>query len=42
MRIAQMVVSPVIQAKLEEVNELPKTPRGDGGFGSTEQNDKSY
>ena len=35
MRIAQMVVSPVIQAKLEEVNELPKTPRGDGGFGST-------
>ena len=35
MRIAQMVVSPVTQAKLEEVKELPKTSRGDGGFGST-------
>tara|TARA_B100001029_G_C14888727_1_gene354141 strand:+ start:153 stop:593 length:441 start_codon:yes stop_codon:yes gene_type:complete len=35
MRIAQMVVSPVIQAELEEVKELPKTSRGAGGFGST-------
>ena len=35
MRIAQMVVSPVTQAKLEEVKELPKTSRGAGGFGST-------
>tara|TARA_B100001996_G_scaffold378120_1_gene361750 strand:- start:141 stop:581 length:441 start_codon:yes stop_codon:yes gene_type:complete len=35
MRIAQMVVSPVIQVKLEEVKELPKTSRGSGGFGST-------
>ena len=35
MRIAQMVVSPVTQAKLEEVKELPETSRGVGGFGST-------
>tara|TARA_B100001996_G_scaffold329736_1_gene277580 strand:+ start:252 stop:692 length:441 start_codon:yes stop_codon:yes gene_type:complete len=35
MRIAQMIVSPVIQAELEEVKELPSTSRGDGGFGST-------
>ena len=35
MRIAQMVVSPVTQVKLEEVKELPKTSRGTGGFGST-------
>ena len=35
MRIAQIVVSPVIQAKFEEVKELPKTSRGSGGFGST-------
>ena len=35
MRIAQMVASPVAQVKLEEVEELPKTSRGDGGFGST-------
>ncbi len=35
MRIAQMVVSPVIQAELEEVKELPETSRGAGGFGST-------
>ena len=35
MRIAQMIVSPVVQAKLEEVEELPKTSRGSGGFGST-------
>ena len=35
MRVAQMVVSPVTQAKLEEVKELPKTFRGTGGFGSS-------
>jgi dUTP pyrophosphatase len=34
-RIAQMVVCPVIQAKLEEVKELSETYRGSGGFGST-------
>jgi dUTP pyrophosphatase len=35
LRIAQMVVCPVIQAKLEEVDELNQTIRGKGGFGST-------
>jgi len=34
-RIAQMVVCPVIQASLEEVEELSDTQRGSGGFGST-------
>jgi len=35
MRIAQMVVAPVIQAAWDEVDELPETTRGAGGFGST-------
>jgi dUTP pyrophosphatase len=34
-RIAQLVVAPVSQAALEEVDELPTTARMDGGFGST-------
>ena len=34
-RIAQMVVCPVIKAKLKEVNSLDNTSRGSGGFGST-------
>tara|TARA_B110000285_G_scaffold178222_1_gene200351 strand:- start:212 stop:652 length:441 start_codon:yes stop_codon:yes gene_type:complete len=34
-RIAQMVLCPVFQANLEEVDELPNTKRGLGGFGST-------
>ena len=34
-RIAQMVLSPIIKMDLEEVKDLPKTNRGDGGFGST-------
>jgi len=34
-RIAQMVVCPIIQAQLEEVDELNQTIRGEGGFGST-------
>ena len=34
-RIAQMVLSPVIKMELEETNDLPKTIRGQGGFGST-------
>ena len=34
-RIAQMVVSPVIKAKLKEIKKLPNTKRGKGGFGST-------
>ena len=35
LRIAQMVVSPVVQVKLEEVENLNETERGKGGFGST-------
>ena len=35
MRIAQMVVAPVIQANLNLVSSLPDTKRGAGGFGST-------
>tara|TARA_B100001094_G_C18064733_1_gene736865 strand:+ start:692 stop:1132 length:441 start_codon:yes stop_codon:yes gene_type:complete len=35
LRIAQMVVCPVVQAQLEEVSELNDTDRGKGGFGST-------
>ena len=34
-RIAQMVVCPVIKAKLKEVDSLDNTSRGAGGFGST-------
>lgn len=35
MRIAQMVIAPVIQANLVEVDTLDETERGAGGFGST-------
>jgi dUTP pyrophosphatase len=35
MRIAQMVISPVIHARVREVAELDATARGSGGFGST-------
>ncbi|MGH7631008.1 MAG: dUTP diphosphatase [Gemmatimonadales bacterium] len=35
MRIAQMVVARVERVTFEEVQELPPTGRGDGGFGST-------
>ena len=34
-RIAQMVIAPVTQAALEEVDDLDATERGEGGFGST-------
>ena len=34
-RIAQMVLTPVIKMEIEEVDQLPKTIRGSGGFGST-------
>ncbi len=34
-RIAQMVILPVAHAKFAVVNELDKTERGSGGFGST-------
>lgn len=35
MRIAQLVVAPVIRARLCESTALPCTARGAGGFGST-------
>ena len=34
-RIAQMILMPVIKAEFEEVEDLPNTLRGSGGFGST-------
>ena len=34
-RIAQMVLMPVLKASFEEVENLPNTIRGTGGFGST-------
>ena len=34
-RVAQMVLCPVVRAKLKEVKNLPKTIRDKGGFGST-------
>jgi dUTP pyrophosphatase len=35
MKIAQMVIAPVIRAEFEEVDSLSQTVRGEGGFGST-------
>lgn len=35
MKIAQIVITPVIHVELEEVEKLNETVRGDGGFGST-------
>ncbi|MBL6605268.1 MAG: dUTP diphosphatase [Alphaproteobacteria bacterium] len=35
MRIAQMVIAPVIQAEFEETKTLDDTERGSAGFGST-------
>ena len=34
-RIAQLVLSPVVQAEFEEVETLNETERGEGGFGHT-------
>ncbi|HYW34677.1 MAG TPA: dUTP diphosphatase [Balneolaceae bacterium] len=34
-RIAQMVIAPVQQCHVKEVENLPETERGAGGFGST-------
>ena len=35
MRIAQMVIAPVLKISLLDVDVLPETARGDDGFGST-------
>lgn len=34
-RIAQLVISPVVQVGTEFISEVPETKRGAGGFGST-------
>ena len=34
-RIDQMILTPVLKMEFEEVNNLPKSIRGKGGFGST-------
>lgn len=35
MRIAQMIIAPVVQCAVQVVEELDETQRGAGGFGST-------
>ena len=35
MKIAQMIIAPVVRAEIEEADQLSGTRRGDGGFGST-------
>ena len=35
LRIAQMVLCPIVKATLKEVTDLESTERGSGGFGST-------
>ena len=34
-RIAQMILAPILKVEFEEVDILPETIRGSGGFGST-------
>lgn len=34
-KIAQLIVMPVVQARFVDVDELPASARGEGGFGST-------
>ena len=34
-RVAQMILTPVIKMEFEEMDNLPDTLRGEGGFGST-------
>ena len=34
-RIAQIILMPILKINFEEVNDLPETVRGLGGFGST-------
>jgi dUTP pyrophosphatase len=35
MRIAQLILAPVVRASMQRVSSLDETVRGDGGFGST-------
>ncbi len=41
MKIAQMIIAPVLRVKIEEVKELSASTRSNGGFGSTGENKKS-
>jgi dUTP pyrophosphatase len=41
MRIAQMVIAPVLQVELRDVVDLPSSARGEGGFGSTGRTEKT-
>ena len=34
-RVAQMILTPILKMELEEVDQLPESIRGLGGFGST-------
>ena len=34
-RIAQLVIQPVVQARFHQVDQLPGSHRGEGGFGSS-------
>ena len=34
-RVAQMILTPVVKMEFEEIDNLPDTLRGEGGFGST-------
>ena len=42
MRIAQLVIAPVMQAVLNEVKTLPDTDRGEGAFGHTGMSADDY
>jgi len=35
MKIAQMLIQPIVSVEIIETEELDETPRGEGGFGST-------
>ena len=35
MKIAQILIQPIVRANLVEVEDLDDTSRGEGGFGST-------
>ena len=37
-RIAQLILERIVTPAVEEVQELPETERGAGGFGSTGKN----
>lgn len=41
-KIAQLVIKPTIEAEWEVVDDLDKTQRGEGGFGSTDHPKQEY